>query len=287
MNGTLTIAVVGAGTMGRGIARVAAESGHQVRLADISEAVLAAALDDIARGQTKGIEKGKLTAEAARLSRERLRTTTSPAEASLGADIVIEAVPESGDLKAATYRAILPSLGPDAILATNTSSLPITKLAADVPDPSRFVGIHFFNPVPMMRLVEIVRGALTRPDVIDRAIALAKSMGKTPIVVRDSPGFATSRLGVLLGLEAMRMLEDGVASAEAIDTAMEFGYNHPMGPLRLSDLVGLDVRLGIAETLHRELGSEAFRPPAILRRMVAEGRLGRKSGEGFYPWNQE
>ena len=280
------VAVVGAGTMGRGIARVAAEQGYIVRLADVSAAVLDAALADIAKGQAKGIEKGKLTAEAAEAARGRLRTMTSAAEAADGAAWVIEAVPEVPELKAATYRAVAGVLGRGAILATNTSSLPIGKLASGVPDPARFVGVHFFNPVPIMKLVEVVRGERTSDETVAAAVALARSLGKTPIVVRDSPGFATSRLGVLLGLEAIRMLEAGVASAGDIDTAMELGYNHPMGPLRLTDLVGLDVRLSIAEALHRELGSEAFRPPELLRKMVAEGRLGKKTGRGFHDWTE-
>lgn len=280
------VAVLGAGTMGRGIARVAAESGCIVRLADLSEGALAAALADIEKGQAKGVEKGKLTAEAAAAARGRLTVTPFAATAAAGADWVIEAVPEIPSIKAESYAAVAPVLAPGAILASNTSSLPIGGLAAHVPNPARFVGLHFFNPVPVMRLVEVVQGAETDPAVVDAAVAFAKLLGKTPVVVKDSPGFATSRLGVLLGLEAMRMVESGVASAEDIDTAMELGYNHPMGPLRLTDLVGLDVRLGIAETLHRELRSEAFRPPEILRKMVAEGRLGKKSGRGFYEWTE-
>jgi len=280
------VAVLGAGTMGRGIARVAAESGFEVRLADLGEEILAAALADIERGQKKGVEKGKLDAAIATAARSRLTTTTVPRDAVDGADWVIEAVPEKPDIKAATYGAVGSALGETTILGSNTSSLPISRLAANVPAAERFIGIHFFNPVPIMRLVEVVRGNATSEETVERTVAFARDLGKTPIVVRDSPGFATSRLGVLLGLEAIRMVEEGVASAEDIDTAMELGYRHPMGPLRLTDLVGLDVRLGIAEALHRELGSEAFRPPALLRRLVEEGRLGQKSGHGFYPWPQ-
>jgi 3-hydroxybutyryl-CoA dehydrogenase len=171
------------------------------------------------------------------------------------------------------------------VLASNTSSLPIAAIAAAVPRPERVIGMHFFNPVAAMRLVEIVRGPQTSDATVAAARAFAESLGKTPIVVQDSPGFATSRLGVALGLEAVRMLEAGVASAADIDRAMELGYNHPVGPLRLGDIVGLDVRLAIADHLHAALGSEVFRAPDLLRRMVAEGKLGRKSGEGFYRWD--
>jgi len=279
-----TVVVIGAGTMGRGIARVAAESGYDVRLVDVSEPALSAAITDIEKGLARSVEKGKLGAEDARTARARLSTSTSAPESANGAAWVIEAVPEDPGIKASTYSSVRESIGPDTILATNTSSIPITKLAVHAADPSRFVGVHFFNPVPLMKLVEVVRGEKTSDSTVERSIEFALSLGKTPIVVKDSPGFATSRLGVLLGLEAMRMVESGVASAEDIDRAMELGYNHPVGPLRLTDLVGLDVRLGIAESLHRELGAEAFRPPEILRKMVAGGLLGKKSGQGFYRW---
>ncbi len=172
----------------------------------------------------------------------------------------------------------------DALLASNTSSLSIDKIASATQRPERVLGMHFFNPVHILPLLEIVRGRRTAPQAVDRALIVARRMGKEPIVVRDSPGFASSRLGLVLGLEAMRMLEQEVASAEDIDKAMTLGYRHPMGPLRLTDLVGLDVRLAIARSLHGELGSEAFRPPQILERLVAEGRLGKKSGRGFYEW---
>ena len=170
------------------------------------------------------------------------------------------------------------------MLATNTSSLPVSRIGDATGSPGRVVGMHFFNPVPVMPLLEVVRGASTDVAVVDAAVEVGRRMGKDPIVVRDAPGFATSRLGVLLGLEAMRMLEQGVASAEDIDKAMTLGYRHPMGPLRLTDLVGLDVRLAIAEHLWKELDSEAFRPPEILRRLVAEGKLGKKAGQGFHRW---
>jgi 3-hydroxybutyryl-CoA dehydrogenase len=176
-------------------------------------------------------------------------------------------------------------IGDDAVLASNTSSISIDALATDVARPARFLGMHFFNPVPSSRLVELVAGTATDPGVIARVRGWVEDLGKSAVVVRDAPGFASSRLGVALGLEAIRMVEDGVAAPVDIDTAMELGYGHPMGPLRTTDIVGLDVRLGIAEELHAQLG-ERFAPPALLRRMVAEGRLGRKSGRGFYEWSE-
>jgi 3-hydroxybutyryl-CoA dehydrogenase len=193
-------------------------------------------------------------------------------------------VPENIELKKSVLKTVEQNVTSDALITSNTSALPINQLAGVLDRPERFAGLHFFNPVAAMRLVEIVRGRATNEAVVEQLRVFAGALGKTAIVVNDSPGFATSRLGVVLGLEAMRMLEQGVASAEDIDRAMELGYNHPVGPLRLTDMVGLDVRLAIAEHLHGALGSEAFRPPDILRRLVAEGRLGRKSGRGFYEW---
>jgi 3-hydroxybutyryl-CoA dehydrogenase len=199
------------------------------------------------------------------------------------ADVVIEAVPERIELKRELLQRVDALAPATALLGSNTSSLSITELGASLRDPSRLVGLHFFNPVPVMELLEIVRGVRTAEASIDRALAFAAKLAKTPIVVRDMPGFATSRLGVALGAEAIRMLEQGVASAEDIDRAMELGYRHPMGPLRLTDLVGLDVRLAILDHLHRELG-EQFRAPPLLRQMVRAGKLGKKTGEGFYKW---
>jgi 3-hydroxybutyryl-CoA dehydrogenase len=201
--------------------------------------------------------------------------------------LIIEAVPENLELKQNLLRECAAVLKSDRILASNTSSLSITEIARGVADPARVVGMHFFNPVHIMRLVELVVGEQTSEATISAVRGVVQRMQKEPITVRDVPGFASSRLGVTLGLEAMRMVEQGVASPRDIDTAMELGYNHPMGPLRLTDLVGLDVRLSIAEYLHRKLGSETFRPPEILRRMVTEGKLGKKSGEGFYKWNDQ
>jgi 3-hydroxybutyryl-CoA dehydrogenase len=278
-----TVAVLGAGTMGHGIAQVAAAAGFQVILRDVSEELVDRARRSIESNLSKGVERGKVTAEDKERALSNLRTTTS-LEETAGAELFIEAVPERLELKRETLAAIERLAAPDFLFATNTSSLSITEIAEGSRVAPRVVGMHFFNPVHIMRLVEIVVGRETSADTVESARAVAARMKKEPIVVRDVPGFASSRLGVALGLEAMRMVEEGVASAKDIDTAMELGYNHPMGPLRLTDLVGLDVRLHIAEYLHGKLGAESFRPPEILRRMVAEGRLGKKTGEGFYKW---
>ena len=226
-----------------------------------------------------------MDAEARSGALARLRGTGDAAEACAGADVVVEAVPEDLDLKRRVLSELAAHVEPTAVLASNTSSLSITAIAEGVPGPERVVGLHFFNPVHIMALVEVVRGDRTTERVVEAARDFSARLGKEPIVVRDSPGFASSRLGVFIGLEAIRMVEEGVASPQDIDRAMELGYRHPMGPLRLTDLVGLDVRLGIARYLHAELG-ERFRPPALLERMVEEGRLGKKSGQGFYNWDQ-
>jgi len=277
--------VVGAGTMGRGIAQVAARAGYEVLLHDIDEARVEGGLSGVRDGLAKGVARGKLSEREREEALARLRGTTDLDRSAVQSDLVIEAVPEELDLKLETFRRLDAAASDGTILATNTSSLSVSRIAEATKRPGLVVGMHFFNPVPAMPLVEIVRGSTTSPGAIEAVRATAVRMGKETIVVRDSPGFATSRLGVALGLEAMRMLEEGVASAADIDRAMELGYGHPMGPLRLTDLVGLDVRLAIAEHLSRELGGERFRPPDILRRMVAEGKLGKKTGEGFYRWD--
>jgi 3-hydroxybutyryl-CoA dehydrogenase len=213
----------------------------------------------------------------------RLAASSAGGDAAAGADVILEAVPEDLKLKLEVLGPLLDRADKQAIFASNTSSLSLTELGTRLGIPDRTIGLHFFNPPPVMELVEVVRGLATSDETVERALAFVKGLGKTAIVVRDVPGFATSRLGVILGAEAMRMLETGVASAEDIDRGMELGYRHPMGPLRLTDLVGLDVRLAILEHLHKELG-EQFRPPAILRTMVRAGKLGKKTGEGFYKW---
>jgi 3-hydroxybutyryl-CoA dehydrogenase len=279
-----TIGVLGAGTMGHGIAQVAAAAGYHVVLRDVNQAAVTRGLDSINRNLEKGIHRGKVSEADRDETLARIRTTTS-IEDLRDADLIIEAAPENLELKQALLRETEAIARRDGIFATNTSSLSINEIAAASSRPAQVVGMHFFNPVHLMRLVEIVVGARTSESTVAAVRSVAQRMKKEPIIVRDVPGFASSRLGVTLGLEAMRMVEQGIASARDIDTAMELGYNHPMGPLRLTDLVGLDVRLSIAEYLHGKLGSEAFRPPEILRRMVREGKLGKKSGEGFYKWS--
>lgn len=279
-----TVAVLGAGTMGHGIAQVSAAIGCTVRMYDINDDAVAAGMGRIRGNLDKGIARGKVTEEARQATLANLTTTTRIAEAVTGADLVVEAAPESMELKESIFSEVDAAAPGHAILATNTSSLSIAQIAASVEDPGRFVGMHFFNPVHIMALVEVVWGPATSEDTRDAAVDFARRLGKEPIVVKDAPGFASSRLGIVLGMEAIRMVEQGVASPEDIDKAMELGYRHPMGPLKLTDLVGLDVRLGITEYLHETLGSDAFAPPALLRRMVEDGKLGKKSGQGFYTW---
>lgn len=280
-----TLAVIGAGTMGRGIAHVAALAGYTVYLHDVSAEILQKALAAIRDVLEEGVRRGKVTPQEKEAAFSALHPVQRLEDAAPMADLVIEAVPEKLALKQEVFRALDRLCPPEAILASNTSSLSIGEIASATGRPERILGMHFFNPPHIMKLVELVRHDRTAPEVIETARRVVERMKKETIVVRDVPGFATSRLGVALGLEAMRMLEQGVASAEDIDRAMELGYNHPMGPLRLSDLVGLDVRLSIAEYLYEKLGSDVFRPPEILRRLVAEGKLGKKSGEGFYRWD--
>ena len=285
MTSTFTVAVLGAGTMGRGIAQNAATSGCTVRLFDTSAAAVDAGRDAIDGALARLVEKGKLPGREADLILARIEPATDRGACVQDADVVVEAAPEKLDLKRTLFEALAREAPPGALLGSNTSSLSISKIAEGCGAEERVIGLHFFNPVPVMTLLEVVRGARTSEDTLTRALEFGRKLGKDPIVVRDSPGFATSRLGVLLGIEAMRMLEQGVASAADIDKAMELGYRHPMGPLKLTDLVGLDVRLQIAEHLHRELKSAAFEPPQILRDMVKAGKLGRKSGQGFYKYD--
>jgi 3-hydroxybutyryl-CoA dehydrogenase len=279
-----TAAVLGAGTMGHGIAQVCAQAGFEVRLFDVADAPLEKGLAGIRGMLDKAVAKGKADAAEADAAFARLRGTTSLEEACAGCDLVIEAVPEKLALKREVFAAVERAAGPEALLATNTSSLSVGAIAEALERPERFLGLHFFNPVPLMALLEIVTGPRTAAAATAVAQKLGRRLGKEPIVVRDAPGFASSRLGLALGLEAIRMVEQGVASPADIDKAMELGYRHPMGPLRLTDLVGLDVRLGIAEYLAGELGPR-FEPPQLLRDKVAAGELGRKSGQGFYRWD--
>lgn len=274
--------MVGAGTMGHGIAQVAAMAGAETTLIDRTEELVERGLRQIRANLEKGIEHGKVDPAARDATIERLCGAVDTARID-GIDLAVEAVPEQLELKRDVFGELEAAAPETAILASNTSSLSITAIQEGLEHPDRVVGLHFFNPVHIMPLVEVVHGTATSPETLDAAVAWVRSIGKEPIVVRDAPGFASSRLGVALGLEAMRMLEEGVASAGDIDTAMTLGYRHPMGPLELTDLVGLDVRLHIAEHLHEALG-ERFRPPQILREKVERGELGKKTGRGFFDW---
>lgn len=277
------IAVIGAGTMGHGIAHVAALAGHEVRLYDVTAEAAATGRDKVGANLARGVELGKLAAEARTAALGRLTSTGELAVACADVDLVIEAVPEQLPLKQKLFHDVERVAPASALLASNTSSLSLAAIAGAVADAPRVVGMHFFNPVHLMKLVEVVRHAGSDTSAVATAVGLATAWGKTPITVKDSPGFASSRLGIALGMEAIRMVEEGVASVDDVDTAMKLGYGHPMGPLELTDLVGLDVRLGIAEYLSDALGT-SFEPPELLRRMVAEGKLGKKSGHGFYRW---
>jgi 3-hydroxybutyryl-CoA dehydrogenase len=269
--------------MGHGIAQVSAMAGHDVQVRDIDEELVADGLTAIESNLEEGIERDKVTQNEADATLDRLSGTTSLESAVTDADIVIEAVPEEMGIKHDTVTDVESHVAPDTIIASNTSSLSLTEIASALDHPSRAVGLHFFNPVHIMKLVEIVTAEQSSDETVERARQFVEGIEKTPIEVMDSPGFASSRLGVALGVESMRMVEQGVASPEDIDTAMELGYNHPLGPIELGDVVGLDVRLDILEYLRKELG-ERFKPPQILKRKVRAGKLGKKSGEGFYIW---
>jgi 3-hydroxybutyryl-CoA dehydrogenase len=279
----MQVAVLGAGTMGHGIAQVSAMAGHDVRIRDIDEDIVADGLAAIESNLNEGIERDKVTESEAEATLDRLSGTTSLEEAVTDADMVVEAVPEEMEIKHDTVTEVESHVGRDTLIASNTSSLSLTEIASALDHPGRAVGLHFFNPVHIMGLVEIVVAEQSSDETVARAHDFVEDIGKTPVEVTDSPGFASSRLGVTLGVEAMRMVEEGVASPEDIDAAMELGYNHPMGPIELGDVVGLDVRLDILEYLREELG-ERFKPPQVLKRKVRAGKLGKKSGEGFYVW---
>ena len=281
------VLVIGAGTMGHGIAHVAAQAGCKAHLYDVDAAVVEKGLKQIEANLRKGVDKGKITQEAFDATLANVAAASIDlAEAAAVADLVVEAVPERMELKQAIFKTLGESCPPHAILATNTSSLPVSDIAKASGRPAQVIGMHFFNPVHIMKLLEVVRTDETSDEVVEATRAIGERFGKTVIVVKDSPGFATSRLGLVLGLEAIRMVEEGVASPQDIDTALELGYRHPMGPLKLTDLVGLDVRLGIAEHLANVLDDRRFEPPALLRKMVADGKLGKKSGRGFYDWSE-
>ena len=287
MSGISTVAVIGAGTMGHGIAQVAAQAGYAVRLADAVAGAAHQGLARIRKNLDGAVERGKATAADRDAALSRIAVADDVVRAARGADLVVEAAPEDLDLKRDLFARLDEAAPEGALLATNTSSLSVAAIAAATRRPARVLGMHFFNPVHLMKLVEVVTHTGTAPTCTEAAVAVARRLGKEPIVVKDSPGFASSRLGIALGLEAMRMLEEGVASADDIDRAMTLGYNHPIGPLRLTDVVGLDVRLAVARYLSRTLGDARFAPPAILERLVAEGKLGRKTGQGFFSWPGE
>jgi len=281
-----TCAVLGAGAMGHGIAQLAAQAGFQVRLYDVSPAAAERGLARVRQGLDGAVQRGKLQAA----DRDQTLARIQPASelgALAGAQWVVEAVPEDLALKQKLLGELAGLLGSSALLASNTSSLSLTAIASGLPHPERVIGMHFFNPPHRMKLLELVLAAQTHPDAVALARALGERLGKTCIEVRDSPGFASSRLGICLAMEAIRMLEAGVASAADIDRAMELGYNHPMGPLKLTDLVGLDVRLAIADHLRDALDSAVFEAPALLRQRVAEGKLGQKTGEGFHRYGND
>ena len=269
--------------MGHGIAQVLAMCGIETRLYDIAPAVLEKARTKVQANLDKGVDKGKVEASLRDESLARFSTTTDLDQAVVDVDLVVEAVPEKIALKQELF-ARLGELGPDVLLGTNTSSLSVTEIARAAAHPERVVGMHFFNPVHIMKLVEVVTTETSSEEAVTLAMDLSRRMGKDPIRVKDAPGFASSRLGIAIGLEAIRMVEAGVGSPEDIDKAMTLGYGFPMGPLKLTDLVGLDVRLSIAEYLAGELG-ERFTPPALLREKVERGELGKKSGQGFYTWS--
>lgn len=277
------VGVIGGGRMGAGIAQSFAAAGSRVVVVERDGATAAAALERITQGLRRAAERGTLAGSYDPDVPDRVVAVSSVDELPYDSDLLVEAVPEDAALKAELLAAAEKVVGEECVLASNTSSLSVTDLAAVLERPGRFLGMHFFNPVPVSALVELGLAPGTAAATRDTAVRWTHALGKQDVVVKDSPGFASSRLGLALGLEAIRMVEEGVAEPEAIDAAMHLGYRHPMGPLRLTDVVGLDVRLAIAEHLHTTLG-ERFAPPRLLREKVARGELGRKSGQGFYRW---
>lgn len=279
----MRITVIGAGSMGHGIAQVSAAAGHDVTLNDVDQERVRAGLDSIEGNLTEGVKRGKVSEDEREATLENIEGTADFEAAVAGADFVIEAVPEDIELKKDVLTEAEAVVDENAVIGTNTSSLSVTELASALDRSERVIGVHFFNPPHIMSLVEIIVAEQTDEETEQTTVDYVENIGKEPVIVRDTAGFSSSRLGVILGLEAMRMVETGVASVSDIDTSMREGYNHPMGPLKLTDVIGLDVRLDIAEYLTDELG-ERFRPPQILRRKVRAGNLGKKSGEGFYVW---
>lgn len=278
------VGVLGGGRMGAGIAHAFLISGAQVTVVERDQPSAQAAYERVATSVDKSLARGAVNETREELL-ARFATSTDYADFA-AAGLVVEAVPEIWDLKVSSLQAVETVLAPQAVLASNTSSLSVSGLAEKLQRPENFIGLHFFNPVPASTLIEVVIGKQTDSSLEAASRAWVQALGKTAVVVNDAPGFASSRLGVAIALEAMRMVEEGVASAEDIDNAMVLGYKHPTGPLKTTDIVGLDVRLGIAQYLHETLG-ERFAPPQILKDLVAEGKLGRKTGQGFYDWSQK
>ena len=279
-----TIGVVGAGQMGNGIAHVAAQNGRSVRLLDVSQDVLDSALATIAKNLDRQIKKGALDDAAKAAILGRIETGTDLAAGVTDVQLVVEAVPEKLELKRTIFTTLDASAPADAILASNTSSISITEIAAFTKRPEKVIGMHFMNPVPVMQLVEVIRGLATSDETTAAVIGLSTELGKTPVEVNDFPGFVSNRVLMPMINEAVTALMEGVAEPEAIDTVMKLGMNHPMGPLALADLIGLDTCLNILEVLHRELGDDRYRPSPLLRKYVAAGWLGRKSGRGFHSY---
>jgi 3-hydroxybutyryl-CoA dehydrogenase len=280
------ICIVGSGIMGRGIAYVAVLGGYRVHLVDVSEDQIKKATDEIERSLDAGRARGKVDDDAAKSALERIVPFTDLHQGSASAFCVIEAVPESIELKLATFSKLNDYCDRGAILASNTSALSITEIAAAVDAPNRVVGMHFFNPVPKMKLLEIVRGLETSDEAVEEAATIARRMAKEPVVIHESPGFITTRMNALIGNEAFYMLQEGVASAPEIDRALKLGLNHPMGPFEMVDLVGLDTRLSILKYLHSVLGDK-YRPCPLMEKYVKAGRLGRKVGKGVYDYTRD
>ena len=280
------ITVLGAGQMGQGIAHISALAGFNTRLYDKDKSTLEAAMAAVEQTLSKGVELGKITNADRARALERLTPAMTVEHGVEDAGLVIEAIPEDINLKKDLFRQVADSVPEETVLASNTSSLSITEIASGIPSPDRVVGMHFFNPPHIIKLLEVIRGEKSASEIVDQVCEIGRQMDREVVLISDSPGFASSRLGIVLGLEAIRMLEQGVASAADIDAAMVHGYRHPIGPLRLTDLVGLDVRLAIAQYLHEKLGSSQFEPPKLLQEMVRDGLLGKKSGKGFYCWKE-
>jgi 3-hydroxybutyryl-CoA dehydrogenase len=280
------IAVVGGGTMGNGIAHVAAQHGKNVRLVDLQPEVLERALETISKNLERQVKKGLIDEAAKDATLGRIETETDLAAGAVGVDLVVEAVPEKPELKYSIFQTLDEAAGPDTILASNTSSISITEIAARTKRPEKVIGMHFMNPVPVMELVEVIRGLATSDETTRATVDLSRELGKTPVEVNDFPGFVSNRVLMPMINEAVTALMEGVAEVDAIDTVMKLGMNHPMGPLKLADLIGLDTCLNILEVLHRELGDDRYRPSPLLRKYVAAGWLGRKSGRGFYSYDR-